>query len=281
MEILVARRAGFCSGVRRAVETALDAAGRGGAPLVTCGPLVHNPQVTGLLASRGVARFDDPAAIAGARVLIRSHGLPPADEALLRAHNPDVIDATCPKVKRAQEVVREHAARGKFVLIAGERDHPEVRGLLGYAAGRGLVITSIAEVGKIPDDGAALTLVAQTTQDAAWLAQVAAAVGARFPQRPLTVVDTICDATRRRQEEAVNLARRVDRMIVVGGRESGNTRRLVQVIRRAGTPCDLVEDETEIDPAPLAGIARVGVTAGASTPPETVERVVERLRGIG
>jgi 4-hydroxy-3-methylbut-2-enyl diphosphate reductase len=280
VKIRVAKRAGFCSGVRRAVDLAMRNADKGGAPLVTCGPLVHNPRVADLLAARGVGEEADAAAIVGARVLVRSHGLPPADEALLRARNPVVLDATCRRVRRVQEAVAEHAARGFTVLIAGEPEHPEVRGLLGYAAGRGIVLSSPEDAQGIPAGTGPLVLVAQTTQDEQDFAAVAAAVRSRFPGKPLAVIDTICDATRRRREEAVTLAAGVDRMIVVGGRTSGNTRRLAQAIARAGTPCDLVEDETEIDPARYAGVAKVGVTAGASTPSWVVQRVVERLRGI-
>ena len=280
MRILVARHAGFCFGVRRAVDLAMGVSARRREPVFTCGPLVHNPQVVEMLAERGVGCADDPADLPDGHAVIRSHGLPPDREARLRARSRSVTDATCPRVKRVQEIVADHAGRGCLVLIAGEKEHPEVRGLLGYARGRGTVISGTGEVGLIPEGAEPLCLVAQTTQDAESFREVAAAVKDACGGREVKIVDTICHVTRIRQEEALELAARVDRMIVVGGRGSGNTRRLAQVIRGTGTPVDLVENEAEIPEGLPSGVRRLGITAGASTPAWVLDGVLERLRDL-
>lgn len=277
MKILRAQTAGFCMGVglalRKLDEAVADAArhtGRG--RLLMLGPIIHNPQALEAYAAKGVLRADSLDEIRpGDTVVIRAHGIPREDEARLASLGARVVDATCPKVKRAQLAIAEATADGRRLYLFGEAEHPEVRGLVSYAGGPCLVFDredTPAPPGR--DEPAAIA--AQTTQERSEFEALCARLASEGG--PLIVLSTICDATRRRQEEAAALARRADAMIVVGGRESGNTRRLADVIRAAGIPALHVETAEELageDSLRKYGI--VGITAGASTPKQLIDAV--------
>ena len=310
MEIVRARSAGFCFGVNHAL-TMLDrelglvpesnASLGGEAPgmegpsssksvcgsrLVTLGPIIHNPLVMEHYSALGVVCSENlPDIHAGDRVLIRAHGIPCEMERALEATGAVVIDATCPKVKQAQLSIQAKTADGKTLLLFGEKEHPEVRGLVSYAGGMAHVFSSLHEIaesliGKAGDSQTRregeFVLAAQTTQDKElfekareWLFSVLVT--------PPVVLNTICDATRRRQQEAMHIAEKVEAMVVVGGRNSGNTRRLADVARAQGIPAFLAEQVSDLEPAVLKGFARIGLTAGASTPASHIEAVQEFL----
>jgi len=282
MRIRLAQTAGFCMGVRRAVEMVLDLPRiRPSLPIVTYGPLIHNPQTLKLVQSRGIGQVDSLEEIKRGTVVIRAHGISPQERLILQAKGVDIIDATCPRVASVQKVIRKHAAAGHFCVIIGDGDHPEVRGLLGFASAGGAAVPDPELNGLldgVPSDRR-LCVVAQTTQEVQTFEKVVEAIKGRFAN--VDVYNTICDSTRKRQAEIGRLASQVDMIVVVGGKGSGNTRRLVKVAEAQRVPALHVETDQEISPASLAGIRTVGVTAGASTPNWQIRRVIGRLREIG
>ncbi|MFP4477157.1 MAG: 4-hydroxy-3-methylbut-2-enyl diphosphate reductase [Desulfatibacillaceae bacterium] len=263
MKVTLAKTAGFCMGVRRAVEMVIDTANRAGEPVYTYGPLIHNPQVMEILREKGVSVLEEIPETGRGTVLIRAHGVTPGVKERLVAAGFDVLDATCPRVTKVQVLIRRHVEKGYLPIIAGDADHPEVTGLLGHSGGKGVVVSAPEDVDRLPDADKVL-VVAQTTQDMAGFDRIRERIVERWPDA--RVHNTICDSTRKRQEEALAMAGDVDVMIVVGGKNSGNTQRLAQVAARSGVPTYHVETAEEIDPADVARARRVGVTAGASTP---------------
>jgi len=274
MKILIAKTAGFCMGVRRAVEMALDAPAKHSGPFFTYGPLIHNPQVLKLLEEKGITALTTVPASGSGTVLIRAHGVPPQTRRLLEAAGFTVIDATCPRVIRVQTIIRKHAAKGFAVIIVGDRDHPEVVGLMGHAQGLGHVVADMDELAALPVFAKAI-VVAQTTQDQDLFERVRHRVQATCPHYRIS--DTICDSTAKRQAEVAALTAQVDALIVAGGRSSGNTQRLAAIARRSGKPVFAVESETQLDPTALAHMERIGITAGASTPNWTIKEIHRRL----
>ncbi len=281
MKISLAKTAGFCMGVRRAVEMVLDTANRASGPVCTFGPLIHNPQVLGILEEKGVKILSRVPEKGGGTVVIRAHGVSPEVEEGLARAGFKVVDATCPKVIKVQTLVRRHAAKGYIPIIVGDAEHPEVEGLVGHAAGRAIVVRGPEDVDALPETGP-FVVVAQTTQDMALFAEVRRLIEKRFPAAK--IFNTICDSTEKRQAEVAELARSVDAVVVVGGKSSGNTQRLFQVAGRSGKIALHVETERELSPSMLAGARHVGVTAGASTPTwvtRAVCRTLESWTGKG
>lgn len=275
MEIVVAEHAGFCFGVRRAIERALEEAARHGR-LYSQGPLIHNRQVVESLRAKGIEPIGDiDDAPEGAAVMLRTHGVGPQVYERARRRGIEVIDATCPFVERAQREARRLCDMGYQLLVLGEPNHPEALAIREHTGGAAYVLQS-------PDDLAALDLqhrvavVCQTTQRYQALRELVDALLPRVSE--LVVAKTICDATSGRQEAALRMAEQVDVVIVIGGRHSANTTRLADICRDAGRPTYHVETVEEIDCAWFAGARRVGVTAGASTPNEAIAAVVERLQ---
>ena len=277
MKVVLARTAGFCMGVKRALEMVLNAINhKEERRIYTYGPLIHNPQVLALLEERGIKVLHPGEPIPdGGLVVIRAHGIPPQERREMEASPARIIDATCPKVARVQAIIRRWAQQGAATLIVGDADHPEVRGLLGHSQGRGYVLCGADDVAALPDL-ADLIVVAQTTQSVSMFNTLVAGIRARFPQA--RIYNTICDATASRQEEVQELARQVDALVVVGGRNSGNTQRLVEVSRATGIPTYHVETEQELDLEEMSHYSRVGVTAGASTPHWLIGNVVGTLK---
>jgi 4-hydroxy-3-methylbut-2-en-1-yl diphosphate reductase len=276
-----ARTAGFCMGVALALKK-LDKAleDHPGLTTYTYGPIIHNPQVLehySRLGVRETLRFEEIAT--HSLVIIRAHGIPkPAQDALSQIAG-ILVDATCPKVKKAQMLISEQVREGRTLLLFGERDHPEVRGLLSYAGNDALVFESLEKLRALdlPPDRC-FFLAAQTTQDRNEFEAVKQILRERLGEE-IPVLNTICDATRQRQAEARKIAGQVELMIVVGGFQSGNTRRLVQVVRDTGTRCIHVESAEQIPQDSVQGAKRIGLTAGASTPRWVIDRVETTLWG--
>jgi len=274
MKILIAKTAGFCMGVRRAVELVLEAPNKHENPICTFGPLIHNPQVLSLLEEKGITVCDQVPAAGRGTVLIRAHGVPPEDKAGLRTAGFKVIDATCPRVIRVQTIIRKHTARNYASIIIGDRDHPEVIGLKGYAGNNGHVAATLDELQQLPIFEQAI-IVAQTTQNTRLYEAVKAWAAAHVPH--YKIYDTICDSTEKRQAEVQCLAAQADAVVVVGGKESGNTQRLYEVARNSGKPAFHIETEEELDLDALARFKEIGVTAGASTPNWQIKKVCRAL----
>jgi (E)-4-hydroxy-3-methyl-but-2-enyl pyrophosphate reductase len=277
MKIVVAKMSGFCMGVRRAVEMVLDAPERHPGPICTYGPLIHNPQVLELLESKDISTLKTIPDCGEGTVLIRAHGVPPETKKRLKAAGYKVIDATCPRVIRVQSIIRKHARLNHAVIIVGDKDHPEVVGLLGYAGAHGHVVAGVEELSRLPAFDQAI-IVAQTTQNTRLFNAVKQWAAQRHPH--YKVFETICDSTERRQAEVQRLAESVDAVVVVGGRESGNTQRLFEIACQAGKPAFHVENESDlagIDVNTLSAVRTIGITAGASTPNWVIRKVVMTL----
>ena len=275
--ITVAEHAGACYGVERALKIALECAEDTTGAVHTLGPLIHNPIVVADLEARGIHAADTPAEAGEGSLIIRAHGVTPAviDEA--REAGLDVVDATCPYVKRVHHAAEKLAREGYQVLVVGESGHPEVQGIMGPAGEGARVVSDDTDLDALelkPQVG----VVVQTTQTAARLSEVVAALAPRVQE--LRVVNTICEATAERQRAAAALAAASDCMIVVGGRQSGNTRRLAQICRDGCPNTHHIEDASELDPAWFANAESIGITAGASTPAAHIDRVVARLKEL-
>jgi (E)-4-hydroxy-3-methyl-but-2-enyl pyrophosphate reductase len=277
VKVRLAKKAGFCMGVRRAMELALDASYRHPDPIYTHGPLIHNPQVLRMLENKGITILQGGETGGTGTVIVRAHGIPPQEFERLRRSGFQVLDATCPRVIKVQAIIKNYYNQGFTPIIVGDQDHPEVVGLLGYAPGRGIVVSDVEQVSALPELDRVI-VVAQTTQDETLFQEVVEALRRRYPD--IQVFNTICNATRERQAEVKQLARESDGLVVVGGFNSGNTRRLVGIARAAGIPCAQVETETELDRQQLSGFRTVGVTAGASTPNWMIRKVVQELETI-
>lgn len=282
MRIIVAERAGFCFGVKRAAKMAFEAAERAEGEICSLGPIIHSPQLVARLEEEGVRVVKDVEQIDGGGVIIRSHGVTAGEMEAIRRRGLKVIDATCPFVKKAQDYAALLAADGYDIVVVGEAEHPEVQGIVSYARGGKGMLAVVADreqaEAMIPKKTARLGVVAQTTQEFENLRQIVDVCLER--SRELRVYNTICDATTVRQEEAKAIARQVDLMLVIGGFNSANTNRLAQICQAIQPRTHHIEVADEIDPAWFAGIETVGITAGASTPKWIVDAVVERVSGL-
>ncbi|RUA02942.1 MAG: 4-hydroxy-3-methylbut-2-enyl diphosphate reductase [Deltaproteobacteria bacterium] len=274
MKITIAKTAGFCMGVRRAVEMVLDTPSKYNSPIYTFGPLIHNPQVLDLLSEKGITTLTKVPDHGEGTILIRAHGVPPETKAQLSRAGFTVLDATCPRVIRVQVIIRKHTRKGYTTIIVGNRNHPEVVGLLGYAGQNGHVIAGTEELKALPVFDQAI-IVAQTTQNQQLYEQITRWTGKH--RAHYKIFNTICNSTSRRQIEVKELAHRSDAIVVVGGRESGNTRRLAEIVRETGKPAFQVESETDLNLADFGSLNRVGITAGASTPNWVLRRVFRTL----
>jgi len=279
MSVILAETAGFCMGVKRAVDMVLDMARRKGkVEIYTYGPLIHNPQTVELLRSRGIIPISDldeiPVSEKDATLVIRAHGISPDERKKIKARGIRIIDATCPKVAHVQAIIKKHARREETILIIGNERHPEVMGLLGYASGRGMILNSLADVAQLPGLDR-VCVVAQTTQSIDKFKEIVAALRDRFPDA--VVFDTICDSTDKRQSEVKKMATETDAIVVVGGRNSANTMQLARLSRLAGTPTFHIETADDLKEIPVGRYRRVGVSAGASTPNWIIDRVVDHL----
>jgi len=275
VEIVVARYAGYCYGVERALRITDEALGGSPPPVSTLGPIIHNPTVVSRLRERGVEVVDDVEQADGGTLIVRTHGVPPDIVARAGARKLRVVDATCPFVAVAQRKAAALRDGGYLVVILGEHDHPEVAGLEGFAGPGALVVEDASGLPLEELRGKRVGVVVQTTQTQANLASLAAALAP--VARELLVFDTICDATAKRQSAACELAAEVDVVVVVGGRNSANTARLTQLCRAIEGRTYHIESAAELRRAWLAGARRIGVTAGASTPDEEIEATVEAL----
>lgn len=276
MRVEVARYAGVCYGVERALKLAEEAA-RSGTGVHTLGPLIHNPQAVDALRASGVevaATLDD---VEEGTLVIRSHGVDPAIIGQALARGLDVVDATCPHVSKAHEAAEKLKAEGYSVVIVGEADHPEVEGIMAHAGGEAIVIESVDEIPpRLPSRR--IGVVVQTTQSEALLAQVVAALVPRVNE--LRVHNTICSATGKRQASAAELAESVDVVVVVGGHNSGNTARLVEICRSINPRTHHVETADDLDREWFVGAEVVGVAAGASTPAAQMQGVIQAIESM-
>jgi (E)-4-hydroxy-3-methyl-but-2-enyl pyrophosphate reductase len=269
--------AGFCWGVERALQLTLEAAEDAAQPVQTLGPLIHNPGVIAELSGKGVTVLADAEEAREGTVILRSHGVPRDVKQRLADTDLNLVDATCPFVTSAQEKAAGLHQEGYLVIILGDKDHPEVAALRSYAGEASLVVQSPADLpARLPSRR--IGVVVQTTQSPKRLSELAADLAPRVKE--LLVHNTICNATEQRQAAAERMAAEVDAVVVVGGRDSGNTLRLAELCHSRQPNTHHVESATEIDPRWFRGVQVVGVTAGASTPSEQIEAVLARIREV-
>lgn len=279
MKVILAKSAGFCMGVRRAVETTLDMVDRKEGNIATLGPLIHNPQVLEMLQEKGVEVLEDVPGKYSGTVVIRAHGVPPILIKNLQESGADVEDATCPRVLKVQAIISKYKRQGYATVIIGDRDHAEVIGLMGYTEDTGVIVSNEEDVDTLRLPFAApYIIVSQTTQDQNTFDRLIQMITDRFPNGK--VFNTICDSTRKRQDEVRSLCGSVQALVVVGGRNSANTQRLGEIARDMGRPVYVIETKDELDLADFARYDCVGVTAGASTPTWAIEGIVEALKSV-
>ena len=281
MEIVVARTAGFCFGVQRAVDTVYHEVEKGG-KIYTFGPIIHNEHVVSDLAGKGVGVIDDPddlSGISNGTIVIRSHGVSKDVFERLNGSDLNVIDATCPFVKKIHRIVEQDSKNGKHIVVIGSRTHPEVCGIIGWCAkdAQVTVIENEEEAHAFSDtSGCGITVVSQTTFRVGKFKDLVEIL--RKKGYNVNVVNTICNATTERQDEARNIAAGVDMMIVIGDSKSSNTQKLYEICSRE-CRCTLyvqnMDDLKSGNPGPLQ---RVGITAGASTPKNIIEEVQNYVR---
>ncbi|MGH2500243.1 MAG: 4-hydroxy-3-methylbut-2-enyl diphosphate reductase [Candidatus Limnocylindria bacterium] len=276
MEVLLARENGFCFGVKKAVELT-EAAAETGRRVHNLGQVVHNPKISERLAARGIRVIADPAEASEGIVVIRAHGVPPETRARIEQQGLECIDATCSLVLRAQRFTKQLADEGYRVIILGTPDHPEVVGLRGFAGPDHVVVETKDEWERLPRTKKA-GVVSQSTQPP-WAFRELVAHVTEIAQET-KVFNTVCPVTVKRQHAATELAGETDTIVVVGGKNSANTRELVNLARMQGRTAYHIEHPEELDAAWLVGQERIGLIGGCSTPMETLLEVKERAEAL-
>ncbi|WP_031585578.1 4-hydroxy-3-methylbut-2-enyl diphosphate reductase [Selenomonas bovis] len=275
MEVILADYLGFCYGVKRAIKIARENAAPDGSAC-TLGPIIHNPQMVERLKDEGVGTIDCLDDLKRGKVIIRSHGVGPETYERAEAMGLECVDATCPHVKKAQLSAKELAEEGRFVVIVGEKEHPEVHSIVQWAGGNVAVIETVAEAASVPN-ASRLGIISQTTFSGERFREIVSALLDK--SRDIRVMRTICTATAQRQRAARELASKVDVMLVIGGKNSANTTRLAQLCAKI---CRTYHIETaeELQPAWFDNIEKIGITAGASTPDWIIKEVYKKCQRI-
>lgn len=278
-DVIVAKRAGFCPGVKRAIEKVLELEAAGKKPVYTIGPLIHNKQVTDMLCAKQITAIDSPlqAADKSGVLVIRAHGITPQFQREIESFGMAVEDATCPLVKHAQNIIAKFAVQGYHTVIVGDVDHAEVVGLMGYTQGRGTVVSGPEEAKHLPHFDK-VNVVSQTTQKESVFYQTADEV--KKHADVCQISNTICQPTKDRQKETIECAQSADLVIVVGGKHSANTARLALLCKELSSAVQHVETEDELDEPQIVRAQKIFITAGASTPEWVIDRVAGRVREL-
>ena len=275
MEVTVAKTAGFCFGVKRAVEKVYEQIGKTEKPIYTYGPIIHNEQVVGDRQEKGVEVIDtleELKTIRDAVVVIRSHGVGKDVYDILKENGVEIVDATCPYVKKIHRIVEKQTAEGRRVLIVGSEDHPEVQGIKGWGDERTKVIENMDDFRRLelPEDEK-LCIVSQTTFNYKKFQDLVEKISKT--RYDITVLNTICNATQERQVEAMRIASQVDVMLVIGGKHSSNTQKLYDICRKECKNTYYIQTLGDFNPECISSVRSVGITAGASTPNNIIEEV--------
>ena len=275
VKITIAKSAGFCFGVKRAIDLAQDIASKN-SDVYTFGPLIHNPQEVARLEKENIKVVEDYSKIEKGVLVLRTHGIPlDIYENLSKKENIKIVDAACPFVKKAQDIIKELSKDSEQIVIVGEKKHPEVVALVSYGKGKCLVVEDKDDVKNVKKTDI-IYIVSQTTQSPKKFEEIVNEIS-KISQ--VKVFNTICRATFDRQSAAAKLAKEVDVMIVIGGKNSGNTTRLYQICSNI-TKTYHIEDVDEIEPAWFDNVEAVGITAGASTPDWIIENIKRRIKEI-
>ena len=282
MKVIKAKTAGFCFGVKRAVDTVYEQADTCGGPIYTYGPIIHNEEVVKDLESRGVSVIrseEELESITEGTVIIRSHGVEKRICDKLRGKGLRIVDATCPFVKKIHNIVEKESAEGKYILIIGNPDHPEVIGIRGWAGSNVSVIQNADDIEKVDfSKNKKICVVSQTTFNYNKFQDLVEII--KKKSYDISVLNTICNATKERQTEAESIAESVDAMIVIGDKHSSNTQKLFEICRRACNNTYYIQTLDDLDLNQLGSVETVGITAGASTPNNIIEEVQNNVRII-
>lgn len=273
--VILAKTAGFCWGVKRAIDITMETAEGKSEPTYTYGPLIHNPQLINLLESKNIHVNSNLDSMKGGELIIRTHGITPQQRALIKSKGISIKDATCPLVARVQGMIKKYSHLGYAIVIVGNKEHAEVIGLKGFATSPVHVIFSHDEVKDLPTNYENVFVCAQTTCNIENYKKTIENLKKVY--KNLVVGETICDATTERQTEVIDLTNEVEALVVVGGKESANTARLVSIAEEKGLPVWHIETEAELDMDALKKFETIGVTAGASTPKWVIDDVVSKL----
>lgn len=275
MQIVVAKRAGFCFGVKRALDMAFNVARESKEGVFTFGPIIHNPHVIEELSQKGVKAIDVVDSPEIKVLIIRTHGVSPGIYEETQKRGYKVIDATCPFVKKAQHYAKALKDEGYKILILGDRNHPEVQGLLGFAGDDTIIIGGDEAIPHLEER---VGIIVQTTQSLAALKRIVCHL--LGSAREIKVYNTICDSTALRLEETKELAKAVDLMLVIGGKNSANTTQLARLCRELGVKIYHIETAEELDNGWFNEVEKVGITGGASTPQWIIDDVIKKLKEI-
>ncbi|KJS22519.1 MAG: hypothetical protein VR72_05620 [Clostridiaceae bacterium BRH_c20a] len=278
MQIIIAPYSGFCFGVKKAIAKAEEMIKTDNVSFASLGPLIHNPQEIKRLEKKGIIPRESINDIVESKILIRTHGVSPAIYKQLEEKQMEIIDSTCPYVRKVQKIVYEYANKDYTILILGNEKHPEVQGILGWSLGKGLAFRNLEEILTKDLNAKKLCLVAQTTENTETFTKVVDYLQSKYPD--LIVHNTICSATLERQKSALELAQKVNLMIVVGGLNSANTQKLAHLCHEAGVSTKHIETAEKIEKSWFYDVDSVGVTAGASTPDWIIEEVVRKMEEI-
>lgn len=275
MEIIIAKNSGLCYGVKRAIQIAKETLVQERGYVYALGDLIHNPQVIAELEQQGIRSLENLNDLKEGTVIIRSHGVSPEIYNKIAEKNMKIVDATCPIVKRIQKRVEALAKKEEEIIIVGNKNHPESKGLIGYSQGKGIIIESEAQAIRLPKRKRRAVLV-QSTQDVNLFQKVVAALIERTEE--LQVFNTICQSTQTRQEATSELASQVDTLFIIGGKNSSNTHKLYQISKRVLPNTHFIENSVQITPEMLRGAKRIGLSGGASTPAEAIKEAVARIK---
>lgn len=275
MEIIVAKNSGFCYGVRRALDIASETRQKKAGKVFTLGDLIHNPQVIADLERQKIHSINDLDGLNEATVIIRSHGASPDIYRLLTQKNIEIVDATCPIVKKIQKLVEALAKDKEEIIIVGNKEHPEIKGLIGFSQGKGIIVENEDQVKSLPNRKRRAIL-AQSTQDLYLFEKIVSALIEKTKE--LNVYNTICRSTQTRQKSTSELASCVDILFIVGGKNSSNTNKLYQISKRILPNTHFIESAAQIKPEMLKGAQKTGISGGASTPPSAIQEAVAKIK---
>ena len=276
MKVILAKTAGFCMGVQRAVDTTLKLVQEEDR-VATFGPLIHNPQVLEQLREEGVIVLDEIPQKQEGVIVVRAHGIPPSQKHQLESSGAKIHDATCPRVMKVQAIIGKYKKRHFFTIIIGDKNHAEVIGLMGYAEPEVAVVSDKSDIENLMIPSPYI-VVSQTTQDEVKFKELTDQILQRFPDGK--IFNTICDSTHNRQAEVREICQKVDAMIVVGGKGSANTQRLGQIAEEMNIPVFVVETKKNLNLKDFDKFERVGISAGASTPTCVIDEIVSVLKDI-
>ena len=278
--MIVAKSAGFCFGVKRAVDKVYEQIGKAGKPIYTFGPIIHNEEVVKDLESKGVQvlrSLEELKALDDGIVVIRSHGVGKQIYELLKSKQIDIVDATCPFVAKIHRIMEEQKAAGRRVIIIGNEHHPEVEGIKGWGDETTIVVETPEQVDDLElSEGEKLCIVSQTTFNYNKFKELVEKISKKGYD--ILVLNTICNATQERQVEAKRIASEVDAMIVIGGKNSSNTQKLYDICKKECKNTCYIQTLSDLDPESVTSVRSVGITAGASTPNHIIEEVHTNVR---